>query len=99
MKRQTVKIKDYGDDWLNRLALVLTTIEKMGPTEREASLEFIVSKYLKRTYGASYDVQRLPSDRPQAWPLDGVPTRSMMTNHILHFQWAYRGRWASSRFG
>ena len=46
-RMHVVKVKDYGDDWINRLAVVMTTLAKMEPREREASLEFIVSKYLK----------------------------------------------------
>lgn len=40
------KSKDYGDEWINRLALILKTIEQMGPQERDASLEFIAQKYM-----------------------------------------------------
>jgi hypothetical protein len=47
-KLQKIKVKDYGDDWLNRLAVILVTLAKMEPRERDATLEFIVSKYLKR---------------------------------------------------
>jgi hypothetical protein len=45
---QVLKFKDYGDDWINRLAVVVITLKRMEPNEREAALEFIVSKYLKR---------------------------------------------------
>jgi len=45
-KMQTVKVKDYGDDWINRLAVVLDQIQKMGKTEREATLDFIVARYM-----------------------------------------------------
>jgi hypothetical protein len=45
---QVIKVKDYGDHWINRLAVILSTLAKMEPREREASLEFIVAKYLKR---------------------------------------------------
>jgi hypothetical protein len=49
MKRvQVIKVKDYGDHWVNRLAIILETLAKMEPREREASLEFIASKYLSR---------------------------------------------------
>lgn len=47
-KQRVITVRDYGDDWLNRLAVVVSTIEEMEPKEREASLEFIASKYLKR---------------------------------------------------
>jgi hypothetical protein len=47
-RMQVVKVKDYGDAWINHLAVMLTTLAEMEPREREATLEFIVSKYLKR---------------------------------------------------
>jgi hypothetical protein len=46
---QVIKVKDYGDHWINRLAVILDTLAKMEPREREVSLEFIVAKYLKRS--------------------------------------------------
>jgi hypothetical protein len=45
MKWQTIKVRDYGDDWLNRLATILKMTEKMGAREREATLTFVVEKY------------------------------------------------------
>ena len=47
MRVQIIRVKDYGDDWVNRLALVLKAFEQMEPREREASLEFVVSKYVE----------------------------------------------------
>jgi hypothetical protein len=48
MKWQTIKVRDYGDDWLNRLAVILKMTEKMGEREREATLNFVVGKYQAR---------------------------------------------------
>lgn len=42
---QKIKVKDYGDSWVNRLAVVLVTFEKMEHAERAATLDFVVSKY------------------------------------------------------
>ena len=47
-KWQTIKVRDYGDDWINRLGVILKTIQKMGPREREATLKFIFDKYQPR---------------------------------------------------
>lgn len=43
-----VKVKDYGDDWINRLAVVMVTLQKMGPREREATLALVFGKYQQR---------------------------------------------------
>ena len=48
MKWQTIKVRDYGDDWLNRLATILKMTEKMDDREREATLTFVVGKYQRR---------------------------------------------------
>lgn len=48
MKYQTIKVRDYGDDWLNRLAVILQMTEKMDDREREATLSFVVGKYQRR---------------------------------------------------
>lgn len=48
MKWQTIKVRDYGDDWLNRLATILKMTEKMGERELEATLAFVVSRYCQR---------------------------------------------------
>lgn len=45
LPQQVVKVKNYGDDWINRLAVVLATTEKMEPKERSAALAFMKSKY------------------------------------------------------
>lgn len=46
-KRQYIEIPDYGDDWINRLALITATIAKMDTTELAAMLNFINSKYTR----------------------------------------------------
>ncbi len=43
----TINVKDYGDDRLNRLAVVLATFDKMGEAERVATLKVMESKYAK----------------------------------------------------
>lgn len=48
MALQKIKVKDYGDDWINRLAVILKTIEQMSDAERAASLTFILDKYQRR---------------------------------------------------
>ena len=45
LPQQIVKVKNYGDDWVNRLAVMLITMDKMDPTERGATLKFLKSKY------------------------------------------------------
>lgn len=42
---QTIKVKDYGYDCINRLAVVLASMEKMDATERGATLRYLKSKY------------------------------------------------------
>ena len=43
---QIVKVKDYEDGWVNRLAVVLDQFRKMDSTrERGASLRFLIEKY------------------------------------------------------
>jgi len=37
MKYQTIKVRDYGDDWINNLAVILKTIAKMDEQERDAT--------------------------------------------------------------
>ena len=47
LPQQMVKVKNYGDDWVNRLAVVLITMDQMEPEERLATLRFLKSKYSK----------------------------------------------------
>lgn len=41
----SVTAPDYGDTWINRLALVLAVMKNMEADELAASLAFINSKY------------------------------------------------------
>jgi hypothetical protein len=54
LPQQVIKVKNYGDDWINRLAIVLAATEKMSPDERSAVLRFIKSKYSKEWPSDSY---------------------------------------------
>lgn len=45
--QQVIKVKDYGDAWINRLAVVLTTFEKMESDERLAVFRLMKSRYSK----------------------------------------------------
>lgn len=43
---QTIKVKDYGDTWVNRLAIIGHAFEAMeSDIERAAALHFFNSKY------------------------------------------------------
>ena len=44
-KLQKIGVRDYGDPWVNRLAVVDTTFSKMEPNERGAVLRWLRSKY------------------------------------------------------
>jgi len=50
MKYQAIKVRDYGDDWINRLAALLKVLGKMDQREREATLCFIIDKYRRRVH-------------------------------------------------
>ena len=43
----TVTAPDYGDAWVNRLALVLTVMKEMEADELAATLAFITSKFTR----------------------------------------------------
>lgn len=46
-RTQTIKVKDYGDEWLNRLAVIGDRFEAMEcDRERAAALRFFLAKYL-----------------------------------------------------
>lgn len=46
LPQQVIKVENYGDDWINRLAVVLDQFEKMsGSVEQGATLQFLMSKY------------------------------------------------------
>lgn len=51
---QEIKVKDYGDEWVNRLAVVGSQLEKMEPAERAAALRFFKSKYSAEWPSDSY---------------------------------------------
>lgn len=44
-KVKTVQVPNYGDDWINRLAIIEATIQEMGGDEFRASMRFLMSKY------------------------------------------------------
>lgn len=44
-KLQHIKVKDYRDPWVNRLAVVEAMFQQMGENERSAVLGWINSKY------------------------------------------------------
>lgn len=48
-RTQTIKVKDYGDEYVNRLAVVLNQIGKMEPWERQAALQFVHSKWVQQS--------------------------------------------------
>lgn len=54
LPQQVVKVKNYGDDWVNRLAVVLITMDKMAPDERSATLKYLKSKYSAEWPSDSY---------------------------------------------
>lgn len=43
----TVTAPDYGDPWINRLALVLAVMKNMEADELTATLAFINSRYTR----------------------------------------------------
>lgn len=47
MKKKTnsAAIKNCGDPWINRLTLIIKVINQMDDDERNATLDFIVSKF------------------------------------------------------
>ena len=42
---QHIKVKDYGEEWVNRLAVVEDQFSKMGAVEKGATLQWLISKY------------------------------------------------------
>lgn len=44
-KLQKIKVRDYGDAWINRLAIVMQAFAAMSDDERGATLRFINAKY------------------------------------------------------
>jgi hypothetical protein len=45
-KVQVVKVKDYGDIYVNRLAVMLDQVSKMEEWERLAAIRFIESRII-----------------------------------------------------
>lgn len=45
--QQTVKVKDYGSDDMNRLAVVVFALEQMDERARWATLGYIKARFLK----------------------------------------------------
>jgi hypothetical protein len=41
------RVKDYGDDQINRLALAIDALERMAPDERLRAFIWFKSKYAK----------------------------------------------------
>lgn len=52
--QQTVQVKDYGDDSLNRLAVVLKGLEQMDETQRAAALGYIKTTFRKEWPSDAY---------------------------------------------
>jgi hypothetical protein len=45
--QKTVEVKDYGDDDINRLAVVVYALEQMDERQRWAALGYVKAKYPK----------------------------------------------------
>lgn len=45
--QQTIKVKDYGSDDMNRFAVVVMALEAMDERQRWATLGYIKAKYPK----------------------------------------------------
>lgn len=45
--QQTVKVKDYGSDDMNMLAVVILALEKMDERQRWATLGYVKSRWPK----------------------------------------------------
>ncbi len=45
--QETVKVKDYGSDDMNRLAVVLKSLEQMDERQRWATLGYVKAKWPK----------------------------------------------------
>ncbi len=46
--QNSITAPDYGDDWINRLALVMAVFRKMEADELAATLSFVNSKFTLR---------------------------------------------------
>jgi hypothetical protein len=47
-KMQKIKLKDYDDDWINRLAVICDRFDGMNDVERDAALRFVLARYKHR---------------------------------------------------
>lgn len=54
LPQQVLKVKNYGDDWINNLALALAIFEKMEANNRAAVLKFVKSRYSAEWPSDSY---------------------------------------------
>jgi hypothetical protein len=43
--QNTVQVKDYGEPWINRFAVILFALEQMDARERASTFGFLKSKY------------------------------------------------------
>lgn len=48
------RVRDYGDDQINRLALAVDALEKMDPDERYRAFIWFKSKYAQNWPSESY---------------------------------------------
>lgn len=48
LKQQVIKVKNYGDESINRLAVILAALEPMDERQRQAAINFITSYYNDR---------------------------------------------------
>lgn len=46
LKQQVIKVKNYGDESINRLAVILLALEEMDERQRNAAINFLVSRYV-----------------------------------------------------
>jgi hypothetical protein len=42
---QQIMVRDYGDEWVNRLAVVCNQFDKMELAEQIATLRYVLHKY------------------------------------------------------
>lgn len=54
LPQEVIKVKNWGNDWINRLSVVLCTLEQMEPDERLAAFRFLKSKYSKEWPSDTY---------------------------------------------
>ena len=60
LKQQIIKIKNYGNDWLNRLAVVADTFGKNGATRARDCISLAYFSLSERvTSGVSIDAEKI----------------------------------------